>query len=138
MVQSSGTLLYRIRDGQWEVLLVHASGPYNRGQPWGIPKGIPDAGEALEAAARRETWEETGVTAGDLISLDWIQYRRSGKRIFAFAGPAPADAAPHCASWEVDRAEFVSLDQARRLIHPDQAPFLDRLMHLLQAGSESR
>jgi predicted NUDIX family NTP pyrophosphohydrolase len=40
MKQSAGTLLYRIRDGQWEVLLIHASGSYNRHAPWGIPKGV--------------------------------------------------------------------------------------------------
>jgi predicted NUDIX family NTP pyrophosphohydrolase len=28
----------------------------------------------------------------------------------------------------VDRAEFVALDQARELLHPDQTPFLDRLL----------
>jgi predicted NUDIX family NTP pyrophosphohydrolase len=131
MKQSAGTLLYRLRDGGVEVLLVHPSGGYNRHAPWGIPKGLPDAGEDLETAARRETWEEAGVRAGELTSLGWIDYRRSRKRVFAFAGPAPDDAAPHCASWEVDRAEFLGWDQARRVIHPDQAPFLDRLQQLL-------
>jgi predicted NUDIX family NTP pyrophosphohydrolase len=133
MPQSSGTLLYRFHDGQLQVLLVHPSGNYNRRAPWGIPKGIPDEGEALEAAARRETWEETGVTAGVLVPLEWIEYRINGKRIHCFAGPAPADAAPRCASWEVDRAEFVPLSDARRLIHPDQAPFLDRLVRLIES-----
>ena len=32
---------------------------------------------------------------------------------------------------EVDRVEFVPMDEARRLIHPDQLPFLDRLQALL-------
>ena len=127
MIQSAGTLLYRLAEGRLEVLLVHPSGPYNRRAPWSIPKGIPDEGEALEAAARRETQEEAGVIAGRLTSLEWIDYRRSRKRVFAFAGPAPNDAQPTCASWEVDRAEFLSLDEARRVIHPDQAPFIERL-----------
>jgi predicted NUDIX family NTP pyrophosphohydrolase len=113
MKQSAGTLLYRWGPEGWEVLLVHPSGNYNRHSPWGIPKGIPDEGEELEAAARRETWEETGVrVAGSLIDLGFIDYKKSRKRIFAFAGPAPDDATPHCASWEVDRAEFLSLEVA--------------------------
>ena len=107
MQVSAGTLLYRIRDGQREVLLVHPSGNYNRRAPWGIPKGLPDPGEDCEAAARRETWEEAGVRAGELTPLDSIDYRTGRKRVVAFAGPAPGEAAPHCASWEVDRAEFV-------------------------------
>jgi predicted NUDIX family NTP pyrophosphohydrolase len=135
--QAAGTVLYRMREGQWEVLLVHPSGNYNRHAPWGIPKGLPDAGEELEAAARRETWEETGVQAGDLVSLEWVEYRRRRNRIHGFAGPAPADAAPHCASWEVDRAEFLPLAEARRVIHPDQAPFLDRLEKLLAVCSDA-
>jgi predicted NUDIX family NTP pyrophosphohydrolase len=129
--QSSGTLLYRNADGHLQVLLVHPSGNYNRGKPWSIPKGLPDPGEDLEAAARRETLEETGVAAGELQLLGSIQYQKSGKQIHCFTGPAPADARPECASWEVDRAEFVPIEQARTLLHPDQVPFLDRLEDLL-------
>src|SRR5260370_42423518 len=127
MKQSSGTLLYRHGAGGLEVLLVHPSGNYNRRAPWGIPKGEPDDNESdLEETARRETQEETGVVAGPLTALGYIEYTKSRKRVHCFAGPAPAEAAPHCASWEVDQACFVPLDRARRLIHPEQATFLDR------------
>ena len=126
MKQSAGTLLFRHGQNGLEVLLVHPSGNYNRNAPWGIPKGIPDAEESLEEAARRETLEETGVAAQDLRDLGWVDYTKSRKRIFCFAGEVPADAAPHCASWEVDRAEFLKLADAQRLIHPDQLPLLDR------------
>jgi len=120
--------LYRQGPQGLEVLLVHPSGNYNRHAPWGIPKGEPDDGEGdLEATARRETLEETGVVAGKLIPLGHIQYRKSGKRVHAFAGPAPADAAPGLASWEIDQARFMPMEEARTLIHPDQAEFLDRL-----------
>jgi predicted NUDIX family NTP pyrophosphohydrolase len=137
MKQSAGTLLYRQHDDRLEVLLVHPSGPYNRGKPWGIPKGVPDADEALEDAARRETREETGVVmTGPLVEIGFIDYTRTRKRVHCFAGPAPADAVPTTASWEVDRAEFVALDQARSLIHPEQAPFLDRLLALLGQAKE--
>jgi len=130
--QSSGTLLYRGTPPALEVLLVHPSGAYNRNSPWGIPKGEPDDGEALEAAARRETREETGVVVtGALTPLDSIVYVKSRKQVYCFAGPAPADAAPKCASWEIDGAEFMTLEEARKRIHPDQSPFLDRLMALL-------
>ena len=127
MLQSAGTLLYRRGPNGLEVLLVHPSGNYNRHKPWGIPKGLPEDGESLEAAARRETLEEAGVTAGELVELDSIIYKKSRKQVHCFAGPAPPDAAPRCASWEIDGAEFLPLDEARRRIHPDQAPFLDRL-----------
>ena len=131
MKASSGTLLFRGQDGLTEVLIVHPSGHYNRRAPWSIPKGKAEDGEAPEAAARRETREETGVEAGPLTALGSVELKRSRKTIHAFAGPAPVGAAPHCASWEVDRAEFVPLGLARELLHPDQAPLIDRLQKLL-------
>jgi predicted NUDIX family NTP pyrophosphohydrolase len=114
-----------------EVLLVHPSGSYNRNAPWSIPKGELDEGEDPETAARRETREEAGVEAGELVALGHIDYTRSRKRVHCFVGPAPQDAEPRCASWEVDQARFVSIEEARRLIHRDQAEFLDRLDRLL-------
>lgn len=131
MRQSAGTLLYRHGPHEVEVLLVHPSGWYNRNAPWSIPKGAPNKEEELEAAARRETVEETGVVAGPLVSLGDMVYRKSRKRIHCFAGPAPADAAPHLASWEIDQVRFVPLTEARQLLHPEQCVFLDRLASLL-------
>jgi len=128
---SAGTVLYRKTDAGIDVLLVHPSGAYNQRAPWSIPKGVPDEGEALEAAARRETMEETGVRAGELVALGSIDYTRSRKTVYGFAGVAPEGETPRCASWEVDRAEFVPLARARELLHPDQAPFIDRLATLL-------
>ena len=133
MKHSSGTLLYRQRPDGLEVLLIHPSGNYNRRAPWGIPKGLPDDDEPdLEQTARRETVEETGVVAGALAALGHIDYTKSRKRVHCYAGPAPADAAPHCASWEVDQARFLPLEEARRVIHPEQAVFLDRLLENLR------
>jgi predicted NUDIX family NTP pyrophosphohydrolase len=127
--QSAGTLLYRQGADGLEVLIVHPSGPYNRRAPWSIPKGVPNDGESdLERAARRETLEEVGIMPGDLVSLGFIEYKKSRKDVYCFAGPAPVDAEPRPTSWEIDQARFVSVEEARRLLHPDQAPFLDRLL----------
>lgn len=138
MVESAGIVAYRGHGDRIEVLLVHPSGNYNRRAPWSIPKGLPDEGETLTAAALRETFEETGVDlrasaeSAPLTPLGSVQYTRSRKRIHAFAALAPSDAAPHPASWEVDRAEFVPLDEARTMIHPEQLPLLDRLVEHLR------
>jgi predicted NUDIX family NTP pyrophosphohydrolase len=136
MQQSAGTLLYRTRTEGLEVLLVHASGWYNRQAPWGIPKGIPAPEESdLEATARRETLEETGVAVtGPLVSLGNMIYRKSRKQVHCFAGPAPRDASPKPASWEVDQVAFMPLPEARQRIHPDQQVFLDRLIQYLAQG----
>jgi predicted NUDIX family NTP pyrophosphohydrolase len=131
MKQSAGTLLYRQGDVEIEVLLVHPSGNYNRHAAWSIPKGLPDPGESLEDAARRETLEETGIVAGDLRELGFVEYTKSKKRVHAFAGEC-AEGVPRCESWEVDRAEFVPLSRAYQVLHADQRPLLDRLQATLQ------
>jgi predicted NUDIX family NTP pyrophosphohydrolase len=131
--QSAGLLLYRRTERGVEVMIVHPSGPYNRKAPWSIPKGLPDEGEELEAAARREVMEETGVVVdGALTSLGSIDYKKSRKRVFAYAAELPAGASPKCASWEIDRCELLAVDDARTKIHPDQAPFIDRLLEVLK------
>jgi predicted NUDIX family NTP pyrophosphohydrolase len=135
---SSGTLLYRYVEGSIEVLLVHPAGNYNRRAPWGIPKGAPDPDETLEDTARRETREETGLDiTSALVDLGFVDYTRSKKRVHGYAAPAPDDAAPRCASWEVDKVEFIEITRARRVIHPDQAVLLDRLQkHLAPATDD--
>ena len=134
MKHSAGVLLYRWNQGRLEVLLVHPSGPYNRRAPWSIPKGELDPCEDPEQAARRETAEETGITPPErLLPLGTVQYRKSRKRIVGFAAPAPPGTEPRCASWEVDRAEFLPVEEALKRIHPDQAPLIRRLVEHLQA-----
>jgi len=135
MKHTAGTLLYRQspKDGL-EVLLVHPSGNYNKKAPWGIPKGLPDPLEDLEAAARRETLEETGVVAGELEFLGEVDYTKSKKRVHCFFGKLPSRARPHCASWEVDKAEIIGIKQAQKIIHPDQRTLLDLLLARISDG----
>ena len=96
MKQSSGTLLYRSGDNGVEVLFVHASGNYNRDKPWSIPKGEVEDDDDLESTARRETLEETGMEAGELVELGHIDYQKSKKRVHCFASAAAKDAQPRC------------------------------------------
>jgi len=126
MKQSAGTLLYRKRTGQLEVLIIKPSGFAAR-YGWSIPKGLVEPGEDPETAARRETLEETGIDPGSLELLGTIEYTKSRKRIQCFFGPAPDREPRQTRDFEVDEARFVTAEEARRLLHQDQRAFVDML-----------
>jgi predicted NUDIX family NTP pyrophosphohydrolase len=145
---SAGMLMYRRTTRGLEVLLAHPGGPYFVKKDlggWTIPKGEPDPGEALEAAAQREFTEETGLPViGERLPLGEIR-QKGGKTVhaWAFAGEVPPGFVPTSnlfeMEWpprsgkrarfpEIDRAEMFPLEVARAKINPAQAEFLDRLV----------
>jgi predicted NUDIX family NTP pyrophosphohydrolase len=152
--RSAGMLLYRLRDGRPEVLLVHPGGPFwarrDHGA-WSIPKGEHADDEEPLACARRELEEELGSAPviEDLVELGTIR-QRAGKVVHAWAGRAEFDPATLSSNtfemeWpprsgrraefpEVDRAEWFSPEEARERIIPAQAELVDRLLERLQSG----
>lgn len=152
--RSAGLLLYRVRDGVTEVLLIHPGGPFWRNKDigaWQIPKGLIEAGENPLAAALREAAEELGmILTGVAIPLGEVR-QAGGKYVEAFALQADFDAATIVSNefeiewpprsgkrqWfpEVDAARWFTLDAARGMMLASQKPFLDRLAaHLASAG----
>ena len=144
---SAGILLYRRTNGEPEVLLVHPGGPYWEKKDlgaWSIPKGEYDDAEDPRACALREFEEELGARPpeGDLAALGSAK-QSGGKVVTAWAiegdlDPAGARSNTFTLEWpprsgvmrefpEVDRADWFTLDDARRRINPAQAVFLDRL-----------
>src|SRR4029077_19394898 len=93
---SAGILLYRRRDGELQVLLVHPGGPFwaRRDQGvWSIPKGEYGPPEDPQAAARREFEEELGTAppGGPAHDLGEIR-QRAGKLVHAFGLEGDLDA----------------------------------------------
>lgn len=132
--RSAGIVLYRRRAGAVEVFLIHPGGPFwarRDDGAWMIPKGEIDPGEEPLACARREFQEETGQSvAGPFVPLQEIR-QKGGKYVQAYAAEGDADAAAVPRTFEVDRAAWYRLDEARRKILPSQAPLLDQLGPLI-------
>jgi predicted NUDIX family NTP pyrophosphohydrolase len=151
--QSAGILLYRLRDGIVEVLLVHPGGPFwtrKDAGAWTIPKGELAGGEEALAAAQREFAEETGTALqGEFAPLQPVR-QKGGKTIHAWAIEGDLDAAAirsntFSMEWppksgrqqefpEVDRAQWFTLAEGRSRINPGQAPLLDQLEAALASG----
>lgn len=126
------------------VLAGHMGGPFwarRQERAWSIPKGEVEADEALLGAAVREFEEETGLTAPPPPYADLGALRqRSGKTVHLFAVEGSLDLEAFRPGTftmtrggrsfevpELDRIDYLPLDDARRLLVAGQVPFLDRL-----------
>jgi predicted NUDIX family NTP pyrophosphohydrolase len=155
--ESAGLLMFRRRGGALEVLLAHPGGPFWASRhegAWTIPKGgIHRDEDPLETACREFT-EETGFDPkGPYLSLGTIT-QRSGKLVHAWAFEGDCDptfltSITTTTEWpprsgrritipEIDKAEFFSLDEARRLINVAQVELLDRLAAMLRQADQER
>jgi predicted NUDIX family NTP pyrophosphohydrolase len=150
--QSAGLLLFRLKAGEPQVLIGHPGGPFYARKDegvWSIPKGEFEDEEPVEAA-KREFQEETGadVPEGEYIDLGSVK-NKSGKTIYAWAVEADLDESSlkcneFVMEWppksgqqqtfpEIDRFEWFSLADAKRMLASAQAELVDRLAAKLGA-----
>lgn len=147
--------MYREKNGELQVLLVHLGGPFWKKKDagaWFLPKGEINPGEPELAAAQREFHEETGLTpTGEFLALGEVRHK-GGKRVvaWAFAGdcdPAIIKSNTFEMEWppksgkishfpEIDRAGFFSFAAAKEKMHPAEFSFFQRLQDQLSGSAE--
>ena len=150
--KSAGILLYRLRNGTLEVLLVHPGGPFWSKKDlgaWSIPKGEFDENENALDAAKREMEEETGIkVSGEFIELTPLK-QKSGKVVYAWAlekdiAPEQIKSNDFEMEWpprsgqkksfpEIDKAAWYKPDEAKNKIIEGQSPFITELKMKLDA-----
>jgi len=148
--KSAGVLMYRRTGRAIELLLVHPGGPFwakKDDGAWTIPKGLMEANEDSQAAARREFAEETGTTlVGPMTNLGAFP-QPSGKVVHAWAiegdlDPARIQSNTFELEWppksgkrrsfpEVDRAQWFDVPTAEDKIVKGQRPIIEALVRIL-------
>jgi len=127
--RSCGVIPYRITASGPELLLVLQSNRY-----WSVPKGHMEAFESERETALRELKEETGLTAEllpdfrDMVSYPMKRGRR--KQIVLFLGKACGDISLQ--REEVKESRWVTVREARGMLHSEYAPILDRVSTILE------
>lgn len=88
---------------------------------WGLPKGTPDEGESLEAAALREVSEETGLMVEIVKKIGVVDYwfASNGVRYHKWVHhylmrSTGGNVADH--DFEYDRVEWLPIDEAIRTL----------------------
>jgi len=142
-VLAAGALVWRVREGEFEVLAVHRP----RYNDWSWPKGKLDPGETMPACAVREVAEETRLTIDLGVPLPTLRYPIAGGKIKVVrywaaretASDTPAASAREpvkaASKHEIDKIEWLSVEEARTRItfHDDLRP-LERLLEEYEAG----
>src|SRR5690625_5292801 len=122
-ILAAGTIPWRIKSGQLEVLLIHRP----EFDDWSWPKGRLGPGETLPETAWRETKEEVGLDLPLGIPLGVISYKdpngKNRKEVWYWAARV-IDKKPVPDRNEVDQTRWVTVEQARERLNKqvDQVP----------------
>ncbi|MDE2188433.1 MAG: NUDIX domain-containing protein [Patescibacteria group bacterium] len=147
---SAGLLMYRIKNGVTEVLLVHPGGPFYKNKDdgvWDIPKGESEDHEKdLLEVAKREFEEEIGwKPVGDFKSIGTCERPNKIVHAWTFQGdcdPATIKSNTCMVEWppksgkqieilEVDRAGFFDMSTAKQKVWPYLVPLIEMFERMM-------
>ncbi len=146
MKRSAGILVYKKDKDLYQVFLAHMGGPYwqniNIGA-WSIPKGEYKKGEKAIECAKREFEEETGLQITSDLQFLGSKKVSHKKLVTIFTCSQELDNSKFKSNFfekefppgshniqkfpEMDKAEWIPLEEAKKIILPNQLPFLLKL-----------
>lgn len=125
-------------NGEWEVLLINQHNKTG-GTYWGLPKGHPESDESGEDTARRELFEEAGVSLSSIdtkhpfdqhYTFKWedMLIDKTVTYYLGFAKDRTIQIDPH----EVAEAKWFSPDDAKeKLTHSETKLLLEEAINYL-------
>ena len=113
-----------ITDDSGRVLLLKHR--FRPGSGWGIPGGYINKGEQAEEALRRELREEAGLELQDVDVLTTRTFRKPQQVEIVFVCRAVGD--PQQLNYEIQKAEWFSLDQLPASLPKDQLELVKRVL----------
>lgn len=127
-IAAAGTVVFRTRKGEQEVLLVHRP----RYDDWSLPKGKVDPDEYLAGCAVRETREESGVKVRLGSPVGRVRYPVStGQKSVDYWRGHVVRNGKHKPSAEVDEIRWLPVDAAlAKLTYGDEVPVLQQALAL--------
>ena len=116
-VEAAGCLIWRIKNNQIELLIIHRP----RYDDWSWPKGKVDPDETIAETAIREVREEVGlnVTLGVPLAVTSYKVKQGPKDVFYWAAEVTLNDKPHADMGEVDELRWVSPREAKKLLTND-------------------
>ena len=149
---SSGLVMYKLNP-ELKVFLVHPGGPFWKDKDegaWSIPKGELENSDNILETAIREFKEETGIIPPnkkeDYVYLGETT-QKSGKVVHAYAFEGDWHGLLMCQSFveieypyksgkyikipEIDKANFFSVEEAKKKINPAQFKLIQNLSEKL-------
>ncbi len=151
MKRSAGILVYKKEDNKIKVFLSHMGGPYWENKKlhcWSIPKGEQDKNEDILETAKREFQEETGLEVTEELTFLGSTKVSNNKLVTIFYTSQDLDESktksnyfelewpPHSGNInkypEMDKSEWIELEEAKDLILENQLFFIDKLENIIK------
>lgn len=148
MTETAGIFFF---NNDYKLLIGHPTG--SGSETWSIPKGKLEKYETSFEAAIRETFEETNVQLSLLSShyeLPFIKYKNAKKKLKAFVifenennlinsnnfdlkcnSLVEKDSKWNAGLPEMDNLKFVTIEEAKQLLHETQIVCLDIIQELI-------